>query len=339
MSGATLAPGEVALVVSIDTEEDNWRPTRDGIRIENVRELPALQRFLTGLGLRPTYFADHPVASEPWSAAVLRELAESGAAEIGAHLHPWNTPPLEEALLPRHSMLKNLPVELQRRKLRSLHDALTAATGRAPRSFRAGRFGLGPETVGELLECGYRVDSSVTPWIDWSDFDGGPDFRGAPLGCYRVPPDGDLLRAAADGPLLELPLSSGFTRWPFRWRAAAHAALRGPALRRLPLARLASRLGIVRRVILTPEAESIADMLALARRLLERGTRFLHCFWHSPSLLPGLSPFVRSASERAGLFARIAAFVEGAARLAPIVPMTVGEAAQALDPRHGGIHG
>ena len=327
-----LARGEVALVASIDTEEDNWRPTREGIRIENVRELPALQRFLAGLGLRPTYFVDHPVASEPWSAAILRELADSGAAEIGAHLHPWNTPPLDEAFLPRHSMLKNLTAELQERKLHVLRDALARATGRAPTAFRAGRFGLGPETVRALIDAGFRVDSSVTPWIDWRGFDEGPDFRGAPQGCYRVAAGQDLRTPAAAGELLELPLSSGFTRRPFAWRARAHAALRSRALRGLPLAGLASRLGVVRRVILTPEGESLPALLALAARLIEQGERFLHVFWHSPSLVPGLSPFVASRDDRERLLATLEGFVDGASRLARLVPMTVSEAAEALDP-------
>jgi hypothetical protein len=327
-----LARDAVALVVSIDTEEDNWRPTREGIRIENVRELPGLQAFLAGLGLRPTYFVDHPVASAAWSAAILREISASGAAEIGAHLHPWNTPPLSEAMLPGHSMLKNLDAGLQLEKLRVLRDALTQAVGRAPTSFRAGRFGLGPETVRALLACGFRVDSSVTPWIDWTGFDAGPDFRGAPQGCYRVRADQDPRTPAAGGALIELPLSSGFTQRPFAWRARAHAALRAGVLRQLPLAGLASRLGIVRRVILTPEGESLPALLALASRLIEQGERFLQLFWHSPSLVPGLSPFVANAADRERLFATIEGFVNGAAKLARIVPMTVGEAALALDP-------
>ncbi len=328
-----LASDAVALVASIDTEEDNWHPTREGIRIENVRELPALQRFLAGLDLRPTYFVDHPVASAPWSAAILRELAASGAAEIGAHLHPWNTPPLDEAMLPRHSMLKNLDADLQARKLRVLCAVLTDATGRAPTSFRAGRFGLGPETVRALIACGFRVDSSVTPWIDWTSFDAGPNFRGAPQGCYRIHAGQDPRTPAAAGGLLELPLSSGFTRRPFAWRAQAHSLLRSRALRRLPFAGLASRLGIVRRVILTPEGESLQALLELAARLLEQGERFLHLFWHSPSLVPGLSPFVANAGDRERLFATIEGFVNGASRLARIVPMTVSEAAEALDPQ------
>jgi hypothetical protein len=230
-------------------------------------------------------------------------------------------------------MLANLPGELQRRKLCTLRDALTAATGRAPSSFRAGRFGLGPETVAALIASGFRVDSSVTPWIGWQQFDGGPDFRGAPQGCYRLGAGCDPRTPSADGPLLELPLSSGFTRGPFGWRASAYDALHGPALRRLPLARLASRSGILRRVILSPESESLDDMLRLARRLIEQGVRFLQLFWHSPSLVPGLSPFVRNEADRARLFASITAFVEAVSKIVPVLPMTVLEAAEALDPR------
>ena len=320
MSGSGLAPGAIALVASIDTEEDNWRPTRDDIRIENIRALPALQAFLRGLGLRPTYFVDHPVASAPWSAAILREIAESGAAEIGAHLHPWNTPPLEEALLPRHSMLANLPARAAapqaaaRCAMRS-----TAATGRAPTSFRAGRFGLGPETVA-------RPDRERLPGRQQRD---ALDRLAAVRRRSRLPrraagllPPGRGLRsphASADGPLLELPLSSGFTRGPFGWRASAYDALHGPALRRLPLARLASRSGILRRVILSPESESLDDMLRLARRLIDQGVRFLQLFWHSPSLVPGLSPFVRNAADRARLFASIAAFVDAVSRIVPVL--------------------
>jgi hypothetical protein len=97
-------------------------------------------------------------------------------------------------MLPRHSMLKNLAADLQARKLRMLRDVLASATGQAPTSFRAGRFGLGPETVRALIDAGFRVDSSVTPWIDWTGFDDGPDFRGAPQGCYRVRADQDHAR-------------------------------------------------------------------------------------------------------------------------------------------------
>src|SRR5437762_14340072 len=101
----------ILLIVSVDTEEDNWEPRRDGVTIENIRELPRLDVLFRRLGVRATYFTTYQVAIREWAADVLRKLREDGA-EIGAHLHPWNTPPPDEPFLPRNSMLKNLPPEL-----------------------------------------------------------------------------------------------------------------------------------------------------------------------------------------------------------------------------------
>src|SRR5438132_7323908 len=148
----------VLVLFSVDTEEDNWRPSRDGVTVENIRELPRLDALLRGLGVRTTYFTTYQVAIHEWAVAILRELQARGA-EIGAHLHPWNTPPLDEPFVPRNSMLANLPARLQLAKVERLTDTLRRAFDAAPVSFRAGRYALGPETEAALIRCGYRVDS------------------------------------------------------------------------------------------------------------------------------------------------------------------------------------
>jgi len=51
----------IRLIVSIDTEEDNWEPTRDGVTTRNIRELPALERRFERLGVRATYFTNYHV--------------------------------------------------------------------------------------------------------------------------------------------------------------------------------------------------------------------------------------------------------------------------------------
>src|ERR1041384_5273221 len=113
-------------IVSIDTEEDNWQPRRDGVPIENIRELPRLDSLFQRLGVRATYFTTHQVAIQEWAADILRQL-QDGGAEIGAHLHPWNTPPLDEPFTPRNSMLANLPAALQLAKLERLTETLRRA--------------------------------------------------------------------------------------------------------------------------------------------------------------------------------------------------------------------
>jgi hypothetical protein len=322
----------IQLLVSVDTEEDNWVPVREGITLENLRELPRLHRFLRQLELRPTYFVDHPVASTPWTVDVLRAVAAEGGGEIGAHLHPWNTPPLREAFSEANTMLRNLPADLQRAKLETLREALTAVTGRPPTSFRAGRFGLGRETVAALLETGFDVDSSVTPFVSWAAYGDGSDFDGAPIDCYRLDGRGDPRVPVPEGRLREVPVSCGFTRRPYARVARLYRRLTSDPLRRLPLASLATRTGWVRRVIGSPETNPVQDLLALARCSIEEGARFVHFFWHSPTLVPGLSPFVRSHGDRERFYRSLSQVMEGLARIATLQPATVSECADALCP-------
>jgi hypothetical protein len=314
------------LIVSIDTEEDDWHPRRDGVTVENIRELPRLDALFQGLGVRATYFTTYQVAIHDWAAAILREL-HGGGAELGAHLHPWNTPPLDEPFAGRNTMLKNLPAALQLAKLERLTGTLREALGGRPVAFRAGRYGLGPDTVTALIRCGYRVDSSVTPFVSWEEYDDGPTFVGAPLNPYRLAGDADVRIPQPEGPLVELPMSVGYSRSPSGVWAGLYRLLSAPALRPLHLRGIASRAGIVKRISLSPETDSVADMLTLSRRLMEAGLRYLHVFLHSPSLSPGLSPF---ALDRAGvehMYRSIATYVEGLARMTALRCVTVSEAA------------
>src|SRR4029077_18795042 len=98
----------VRLIVSVDTEEDNWQPCRQNVTLENIRELPRLDALFRQLGVRATYLTTYQVAINHRAAATMREL-RAGAAEMGPHLPRGTPPPEEEPFLPRNTMLKNLP--------------------------------------------------------------------------------------------------------------------------------------------------------------------------------------------------------------------------------------
>jgi hypothetical protein len=326
-------PEPVLLIVSIDTEEDNWYRSRQGVTVANVGELRRAARVLGRWGARPTYFTTYHVARDPRAVDVLREISDEGRAEIGAHLHPWNTPPLTETFVARHSMLQNLPADLQLAKLRRLTATLEEAFDGmpSPRAFRAGRYGLGRETVGALLATGYRVDSSVMPYLSL-EADDGPTFVGAPLDAYRLAPGGDVRIPVEDGDLIELPMSCGFSRGPFGVWDRVHRFLQRQPLRPLRLVGLASRAGVVRRIILSPELAPVGDLVTLSRRLLEQGVRHLHLQWHSPTLMPGLSPFARTAADVDRVYATIDRYFERLSRLTTLKFTTVSEAAARLAP-------
>src|SRR5258708_22453237 len=139
---------DVTVVVSIDTEEDNWHRTRTGVTVENIAELRTLATCFERLGIRPTYFTSYQVAIDPRAAETLREVSAAGRAEIGAHFHPWDTPPLDEAFVPRNSMLKNLPAAPQRAQLGRVNMAVEEAFVSVGRGVLVAGYRLGRDKVG-----------------------------------------------------------------------------------------------------------------------------------------------------------------------------------------------
>jgi SAM-dependent methyltransferase len=317
----------IPLVISLDTEEDNWVPARTGASVENLRELPRLAVFFGRLGVRATYFTTYQVTTHPWAVDIVRAISDAGAGEIAAHLHPWNTPPHDGAEPAHFTMLNNYDAEQQLAKIGFLTRAVEEAWGSRPQTFRAGRFGLGRDTVAALIQHGYRVDSSVTPFVSWESYDSGPSFLEAPVNVYRMNGQRDVVSPVADGPLVEVPLSVGYTRFSLRhWTGVTHLfRARGALAARIP--GVAARSGLVRRAILSPETNSVSDMIALSRRLLDGGVTHLQMFFHSSSLRPGLTPFTRSRRDVDRLLGKIEEYVEALSRIAAVQFCTIAEVA------------
>lgn len=284
------------LLVTVDTEEEGlwggqYRPT--GNTVQNIAGVPRFQEVCERHGVRPVYLATAPVIDDDRAAAILGEIHAQGRCEIGAHLHPWCTPPLEDPAGRAYSFMCNLPVELQRRKLAWLTERIETRFGQRPRSFRAGRYGLDMTGARVLAELGYAVDSSV---IAFSDFSGerGPDFSAAPFTPYYL--DGeDLCRPHRQGCLLEVPVCVGFNRRNFAaaWRLR-RAAMRTP-WRQLRAVGVVDRLGLAKRIKLSPEQASAGEMIQLVEAALAQGVPALVMLLHSSSLVPGYSPYVADA--------------------------------------------
>jgi hypothetical protein len=288
-----------ALVVSIDTEEEGlwsgaYRPSGNSCR--NIGWLPPVHAMFTRLTVRPTYLVDHPVSTDATARSILRELAADGNAEIGAHLHPWCTPPLHpDGVRSVDTYAHQLAPELQEAKLSRLCQAIEETVGARPTSYRAGRWGFGHSTVPVLERLGFAVDSSV--WPLWWDRDrGGPSFRRAPQRPYRLGRR-DVTRAG-DSSVVEVPASAGFIG---RRSAALEEATR--LLPELPgMRRWLVRLGLA---ALQPEGYSLATMCALVDEQVARGAAVLNVVFHSTALMPGATPFVRDERERLAFLARL----------------------------------
>jgi hypothetical protein len=176
----------------------------------------------------------------------------------------------------------------------------------------------------------------VTPFISWKDYDDGPCFLDASCNVYEVDESSGVCRPKEGGAITEVPISVGYTR--FHWRAWGDIArlLNTRAARRLRLGGLAASTGFFSRVILSPETNTVSEMMQLSRRLVATRASHLHLFFHSSSLLPGLSPFVATERDVSRFYDAIERYVEELAKIAEISFLTVSEAARACAPSESG---
>lgn len=286
------------LLIIVDTEEEfDWtKPfARENVATTAIPAQARAHEIYDRFGIVPTYVIDHPVASDPAAVAFLRSLADAGRAEIGAHLHPWVTPPHAEDVTTFNSYHCNLPPALERAKIEALTDTIERSFGARPTVFKAGRYGFGANTARVIAELGYKVDCSVVPHTDFSG-DGGPDFRGHPDAPYWL----DEGRG-----LLEIPLSVGFFGAAAGLGPKASGLFDHPTATRLRTPGLLSRAGLLTRSRLTPEGVSAAEQCRLIEAMAPQGHRLFSLTYHSPSLAPGHTPYVRNEADLARFLAAI----------------------------------
>lgn len=301
----------VKVYITIDTEEDQWGDYNvlKG-SVENVSMIPVLQELFDRYGAVPTYLLNYPVAVDDSARRILERIHEAGRCGIGTHCHPWNTPPLREKPSRHSSMLCNLPEDLMREKMETLHRALADVWGVRPQCFRAGRWGFGESVARCIHALGYRVDTSITPFSDWSEY-GGPDFTKAAADDYLFTPE-SILSASPDGPLLEVPPTIGFLQSDFRLCSAAQRWIASRGFLNRHVLGLLDRMRLLNFRWLSPELCCGEDMVSLARTFVSKGYRFLNMSFHSPSLVPGLGPFVRSKGDLGRFLQNTEAFLSHA---------------------------
>lgn len=269
------------LFVDVEEEFDWSAPFSREARATTA--IPALLPFAERLaerGVGATYMIDHPVATDPVVATVMRQIAALPAAAIGTQLHPWVNPPFDEPLSPGASFVGNLPPAIEAAKLDALTAAIEQAVETRPVAFRAGRYGIGPNTARLLAARGYRLDTSIRAGFDYRA-DEGPDFRGI-----------DNRARWLAGTLIELPLTTVFTGFLRRAPILPDVAAVLP-----PLRGALARTGLLSRVPLTPEGVPLAEALEAIRCAVGDGLALLNLSFHSPSLVPGHTPYVRDRAD------------------------------------------
>jgi len=283
------------VVVDTEAEFDWTKPfARELNSVSAMDDIGRGQAVFDVYGVRPIYVVDYPIATQPRGFNRLRAIMERGGCEIGAHLHPWTTPPFEEALSSRNSYPGNLDPALEARKLGALIEVIEANFGMTPVFYKAGRYGFGPHTAAILAQHGIRVDLSVLPGADLRR-QGGPDFRALKPVLYRIGGTGMVSLPMTRSEVGLVPSLAAFGN-------AVHA-LPGGMLLRVPS--ILARLRLADTITLTPEGVTADEQVRLIRAMLKRGCRRFVLHYHSPSLSPGNTPYARDRTGADTLVQRL----------------------------------
>jgi hypothetical protein len=309
---------ETPFLITIDTEGDDlWARPRD-ITTHNARFLPRFQELCERYGFKPVYLTNYEMAMSDAFVEFGREVLARNAGEIGMHLHAWNSPPLVPLTADdfhHQPYLVEYPDAVMREKIRVMTRLLEERFGRNVASHRAGRWAFDGRYAAMLAEEGYRVDCSVAPDMDWRGIRGdpagrgGPNYVGFPRQPYWIDP-ADISRPGS-GPLLEVPVtvrpSPLYRRapWAYRVRVLRRFAHRvSPGLAWLCPAQPA---------FAAPMTRKLEIMLQVARASRADDVSHLEFVLHSSELMPGGSPYFRTASDIERLYEGLDALFESLA--------------------------
>jgi hypothetical protein len=227
-------------------------------------------------------------------------MLQAGECEVGAQLHPWVTPPFEEIISEETSYPGNLPKSLEHRKLATLTGAIEQRFGVKPRLYRAGRYGAGRNTAAILDVLGFDIDCSVVPGISrWSS--DAPDYSGGSAHPYWL---------NTNRPILELPVTVAAVGLARHLGEEFYRKIHGSTGMRVRLPGLMARTGFLNRIRLSPEGSTLQESRHLTRCLVARGYRFFSISYHSPSLEPGHTPYVRNKRDLETFLAWIEEYLE-----------------------------
>jgi hypothetical protein len=300
-----------AFLITIDTEGDDlWsKPATPLTR--NAEFLPRFQELCERHGMKPTYLTNHEMARAPAFVELARDALRRGSAEVGLHVHAWDSPPmvpLTDQDHRHHPYLIEFPADVMRAKIRHLTDLLQTTFDSPMRSHRSGRWAFNETYARMLYEEGYRVDCSVTPHVSWRHHagapggNGGSDYTAFPERAYFLDLDDVSREGSSD--FLEVPMTIR-QRMPH-----VSNAVRGLAAS-LPKGSLIWNKLFIR--WLRPNGSNRRSMLRLIDAAASNGEDYVEFMLHSSEFMPAGNPTFADAAAIDRLYDDLDALFEHAA--------------------------
>ncbi len=266
------------LILTVDTEEEfDWRLfSPEDHRVSRPKDIDRLQKLCEEFAARPLYFITFPLLTNAETAGYFRTLAERGAADLGIHLHQWNTPPIGGFAGEYYSWQGNLPRAVHHEKLRSLSAAFERAFGFAPIAHRAGRYGVTSEAYHDIAATGIEFDFSPSAGFDFSP-GGGPDFSAISNDPFTV--------ETGCGKVFVTPVCGAFA---LRGSNLFLGQSSSPGLTMRHRARSQTLTAPLR---LSCEQARFEELAALTKSLAQARTPVLTFSLHSTTMTPGGNPY------------------------------------------------
>ena len=271
--------------IMVDTEEEfDWSrpPSREERSVAAIAALPSAHHRFAARGIAMTYLIDHPVAADARARDTIAPLLVAGST-VGAQLHPW---------VNHRSSSRRCPGQLRGNLATGVEAASWIAC--STRSSRVRR------RAADLSRGALRVGSRHARAAGGTRHrDRHVDARAVRLHRRRRRRFQRDRRGAvwlAPG-VAELPLST------ISPGDGAGRKLASPAVgARCARTRVMARAGLLSRVPLTPEGVPLREALEAVRRAIDDDVRLLNFSFHSPSLVPGHTPYVRDARDLAAFY-------------------------------------
>lgn len=300
------------LILTIDTEADNQWDHGRRLSVENIKYIPRFQNLCSRYNIKPTYLVTSEVCDDDFAREILSDYVLLEKAEVGSHLHSWTTPPFLDETGYRyndinHAFATELPLDLLKDKLKFLTDQVEKSFGKRPLSFRSGRYGFDTNVARYLIENKYVVDSSITPYISWSEQKGVPKGNGGPDFINEFPFPYEI--KISEGSLLEIPVTILPTKFPinqnFRLARSYFRYVDNNMIFR-----------IIRRLLFQDQPIWLrpqpATTLNMFEELIKEAERiklpYLVMIFHSSELMPGSSIYRKDEGSIEKLFELLEAF-------------------------------
>lgn len=304
------------LVITIDVEEEglfSGKYPRTPPGVTNVAQLRRLEFITREFGVPLTLLVTYRVAQNPAAQEVLNYFREHYRAEIGAHLHPWNTPPFQKLSDSEPVRSNRIPLSLMQAKFESLIEILHGELSVSPSSFRMGRFDMSAQVASLLPRYGLKVDSSMVPFRqEYSDGE-----------YFLIPSDPFFLNISGNKsyPLLETPLTI-VPVWAGLPRLISHFSTMLPDtwgnLVKIGFPYV-SAAGI------QPVWFPLLSMQEAVRWHRRQGGRVLTMFLHSSELQAGASPCFPTELAVTQLIKKIRSFLVWLKKQGPVQGLTLSE--------------